>query len=110
MCPMHRIILTGRSIEYRKMYEVPVSQLIEVAPAKIICGSNSVNKCPKCGSSNYTEMEVSDTAGKIGGYVFAAIATFLNPQHGAHMVHHAAENKPKKKVRICKKCGHEWDA
>lgn len=91
-------------------YIRPSTNVIEVKPC-FLCTSETTsdNRCPICGSTDFETKEIDDKGGKVVGIVTATIASFINPSHAAHMAHHAMEYEPKKKVKVCKNCGHEWE-
>ena len=93
----------------RSFYQPPLTDAVRITPFSIWCGSASKDKCPKCGSRVFKEKEVLDNSGRVIGWILAAVMTVINPSHGAHAVHHAIDNKPTKTIRICKKCGEQWE-
>lgn len=97
-------------LEMEKLtYTKPGFHVINMKPTRLICTSEAQIKCPNCGSKEYTVKKVEDKGGKVMGWVIGTIATLINPSSGAHMAHRAMEYDPTKEVKVCKKCGHQWE-
>ena len=91
-------------------YKKPSSSVVEVKPCFLCTSETTSNdRCPKCGSTDFETKEVPDKQKAATGVGLAVLSALLTGNTAHAQMHGVEASHATKKVKVCKKCGHEWE-